>query len=243
MTVPPPLPPTQPCPGCSRQSYTAADGRCLYCHPPQAEGYRNVGGKPKATAWRYDPVQCECGAAFYYVRTMKKDGTTGKTMPLDPSPVDGGNIEVRDGFARVVKPEPGVQRYRSHFATCPLAAQFRKENAQAASVAAQQQADDHAPGEWKREARRVLEVVCRRQPTFTADDLWLAGLSEPPTPAALGPAMKSAQAAGWCEPTGELVPTQLERRHREVRVWRSCLYQPPVLDLAPDVPALDFSPE
>ena len=50
----------------------------------------------------------------------------GKRMPLDAEPVAGGNIEIKDGVAQYVKPEPGVRRYVSHFVTCPAAAQFRK---------------------------------------------------------------------------------------------------------------------
>jgi hypothetical protein len=50
----------------------------------------------------------------------------GKRMPLDAEPVPGGNLEIKDGVIRYVKPEPGVRRYVSHFVTCPAAAQFRK---------------------------------------------------------------------------------------------------------------------
>lgn len=41
----------------------------------------------------------------------------GKSIPLDPEPVPGGNVELRDGLACVVKPD-GAARYVSHFATC-----------------------------------------------------------------------------------------------------------------------------
>jgi hypothetical protein len=59
----------------------------------------------------------------------------GKNMPIDAAPVDDGNITVMTiGEGRRVahvhgKPadiEPGAARYKSHFVTCPQAAQHRK---------------------------------------------------------------------------------------------------------------------
>jgi hypothetical protein len=59
----------------------------------------------------------------------------GKRMPVDPEPVEGGNImltreqESSTGtpIAAYVTPDPGVMRHVSHFATCPNAAQHRKQ--------------------------------------------------------------------------------------------------------------------
>lgn len=70
-----------------------------------------------------------CGASIVWVVTA-----TGKRMPIDPQPVEGGNLELegnRGGHvARYVKPEQGGlfgrPRYVSHFASCPHAAQHRK---------------------------------------------------------------------------------------------------------------------
>lgn len=64
-----------------------------------------------------------CGAEILWSETM-----TGKKIPLDPEQVLGGNIvlEAEGALARIVKPEPGVKRYRSHFASCPQAEQHRR---------------------------------------------------------------------------------------------------------------------
>lgn len=60
-------------------------------------------------------------------------GTTasGKPIPLDPDPVENGNLAVRPGGqVRYMKlseqPEPGEWRAVSHFATCLDAALHRK---------------------------------------------------------------------------------------------------------------------
>ena len=53
------------------------------------------------------------------------------SSPLDAQPVSTGNFEVSDGIAYAVKAEnllPPEQRYTSHFATCPQAAQWRKKD-------------------------------------------------------------------------------------------------------------------
>lgn len=63
-----------------------------------------------------------CGAPVLWVRMM-----SGRAQPLDPEPVDGGNVElVEGGRVRVVKPELGVARYRSHFAGCAHAELHRR---------------------------------------------------------------------------------------------------------------------
>jgi len=49
----------------------------------------------------------------------------GKAMPIDPEPVAGGNVELVDGRANVVTPEPDVARYVSHFTTCYAADNWR----------------------------------------------------------------------------------------------------------------------
>ncbi len=72
-----------------------------------------------------------CGARIEWV----KSALTGKPMPLDAAAVDDGNIVLREGRA-VVFPlggheeagvvKSGVPRFRSHFSTCPDAADHRK---------------------------------------------------------------------------------------------------------------------
>ena len=65
-----------------------------------------------------------CDAPIEWAITVK-----GSRIPLDPGEDDGGNIIVDvDGIAHVVGPGDNgrVPRRRSHFATCPNAAQHRK---------------------------------------------------------------------------------------------------------------------
>jgi len=52
---------------------------------------------------------------------------SGKAIPLNPDPQPGGNLELKDGVARVVQPHPAVKLYTSHFANCPSANAHRKE--------------------------------------------------------------------------------------------------------------------
>lgn len=49
-------------------------------------------------------------------------------MPLDQEPCADGNIAVEGDVARVLKKgeEYDGPRYKSHFATCPAAAAFRR---------------------------------------------------------------------------------------------------------------------
>jgi len=56
-----------------------------------------------------------CGKPMKWADTEK-----GKKIPLDPDPVDNGNIELVNGIARVVgqSDNPADIRHISHFATC-----------------------------------------------------------------------------------------------------------------------------
>ena len=66
------------------------------------------------------PAECRsCKAPVYWAVT-----TAGNRMPVDVDQVPGGNVELvdrsaADPLARIVKPEPAVERYRSHFVSCP----------------------------------------------------------------------------------------------------------------------------
>jgi hypothetical protein len=76
-----------------------------------------------------------CGAAITWART-----TTGKRMPVDAHPVDGGNVLLHPPLTRGDEPtatvvgkrvQPSIfgddsPRYTSHFATCKFADQHRK---------------------------------------------------------------------------------------------------------------------
>jgi hypothetical protein len=63
-----------------------------------------------------------CRAPILWAKTL-----TGIPIPLDPEPVDGGNVELQNGVAHVVKPEPGVKRLVSHFTTCAHAKLWRRQ--------------------------------------------------------------------------------------------------------------------
>jgi hypothetical protein len=76
-----------------------------------------------------DISQCRsCGKDICWYRTS----ATGSFMPVDPVPVENGNVVIIDGFAHVIKGDlfepmlPAGPRYKSHFATCSAAAQHRK---------------------------------------------------------------------------------------------------------------------
>jgi hypothetical protein len=66
------------------------------------------------------PMCRTCSAPVMWATT-----TTGKAIPLNPEPRPGGNIDLRDGVAHVVKPD-GQARYTSHFSDCPQANGHRK---------------------------------------------------------------------------------------------------------------------
>jgi len=70
-----------------------------------------------------------CGKPIKWVVTQKN-----KRMPIDPQPVEGGNIELHNqgeylpplAVYHSLAPA-GVKLYVSHFATCPNAAKHRKK--------------------------------------------------------------------------------------------------------------------
>jgi hypothetical protein len=79
------------------------------------------------------PDKCRsCGAAIIW----EPSTASGKLMPLDAEPHPDGNIVLIPAGAMVLSKETaetgkriGSRRYRSHFATCPDAAQHRKPKA------------------------------------------------------------------------------------------------------------------
>ena len=64
-----------------------------------------------------------------------------KPMPVNPTPILNGNLDLVGDHALYVKPDPAVARYVSHWATCPNADQHRREKA-----AEKQKAKDEAGG-------------------------------------------------------------------------------------------------
>lgn len=66
-----------------------------------------------------------CGAEITWTRTG-----TDRAMPLDPHPHPDGNVLIEGGTCTVLGPlevelHRDQPRYRSHFATCPNAADHR----------------------------------------------------------------------------------------------------------------------
>jgi hypothetical protein len=64
-----------------------------------------------------------CGQAIEWHKTAE-----GKNIPIDPEPHEDGNLTF-DERMRVVYAAKGSKprMYKSHFATCPKAAEFRKK--------------------------------------------------------------------------------------------------------------------
>lgn len=74
-------------------------------------------------------VKCRsCGANVHWVRMIP----SGKAMPVDAEPHSKGTISLNHSRTEaIVLPrklrEPGGPLYRSHFATCPEANQWRRQ--------------------------------------------------------------------------------------------------------------------
>jgi hypothetical protein len=63
-----------------------------------------------------------CGKRILWAKTINDTPS-----PIDPEPVEGGNIDLgANGIAYVVPVEPSVKRHVSHFATCPGASKHRR---------------------------------------------------------------------------------------------------------------------
>ncbi len=86
--------------------------------------------------------------------------------------------------------------------------------------------EDHAPIGWADEAYRFLEAFLREHQTMHVDELWDAGLPEPPEMRALGPLFLRAARAGIMLRTEEFRPSVRSHLSPKV-VWRSCIYQGP----------------
>jgi hypothetical protein len=67
-----------------------------------------------------------CHASILWVKTA----ATGKAMPVDAAPSPEGNLILRDGIAyhesKIPEAERPIERYVSHFATCPNGPKHRK---------------------------------------------------------------------------------------------------------------------
>lgn len=87
-------------------------------------------------------------------------------------------------------------------------------------------ADFYADRQWKQAALDAIRYCAVAHPEgFTADHV-LARLNFMGAPnthnlAALGPVFQRARRAGVIEKTGELWPSTIPRRHRDLTVWRT----------------------
>ena len=85
-------------------------------------------------------------------------------------------------------------------------------------------AHEHANAAWKETAYAAILTCARRFAVFTADCVWeeLKGAT-PAThnPSALGPLFLIAARKGLIRKTGQVVPTTLPRRHRDLTEWAS----------------------
>jgi hypothetical protein len=76
--------------------------------------------------------------------------------------------------------------------------------------------------EWRAKATEIVEELALTRPTFTADDVWLAGLEKPAEGRALGGVMRAARAAGLIASTGRYVPSIIPTNHSKPQaVWSS----------------------
>ncbi len=103
----------------------------------------------------------------------------------------------------------------------------------AATEEAIERVERNSPEGWQVEAVAIIRDVASRFAQFTADDVWDAGLTVPPTPSALGPAFRAAQSAGYCTPTAMVQPSRYAQRHRALKVWESALVVAPQLQVSP----------
>lgn len=93
-----------------------------------SESYIRGAIKSKPAALKnYGVTSCKsCGAPIVWATT-----TGGAAIPLDPEPADDGNVlvDTETGKATVLGSQAGyepLERYKSHFATCPHAKRWRR---------------------------------------------------------------------------------------------------------------------
>ena len=86
--------------------------------------------------------------------------------------------------------------------------------------------DQHAPDDWKSEARVVVSVLAYERPSFTTDDVWDRMTNRPPEPRALGAVMVWARNKGFITATSEMRESERPEAHRNPkRVWQSNCYE------------------
>lgn len=83
---------------------------------------------------------------------------------------------------------------------------------------------EHAPIGWADEAYAFLESYLAEHAAMHVDDLWAAGMPEPPEMRALGPLVRRAARAGIMRKSGRSLPSV--RSHlSEKPLWLSNIYR------------------
>lgn len=78
------------------------------------------------------------------------------------------------------------------------------------------------PG-WRERALQALYAVACTRPEFTSEDLWDV-LDRPREPSAMGPILRRGITSGWCMWTGSVRPSSRPTQHRDVKIYRSLLF-------------------
>lgn len=84
----------------------------------------------------------------------------------------------------------------------------------------------NAEQDWLLLALGIVYNLCRRQDTFTTDQVWSVlqyrQIPGPHEPRALGAIMVKASRRGWCRATREFVASKRRECHgRDIRLWQS----------------------
>jgi hypothetical protein len=98
------------------------------------------------------------------------------------------------------------------------------ESAKAGRDKGMASAEQHSGEEWADYADQFIEDYARSHRTVFVDDLWDAGLVEPPSPRALGPRMLAASRRGLIRKTDRVRPSV--RSHLTGKpIWISLIYE------------------
>ena len=94
-----------------------------------------------------------CGAPIFWARHKH----SGNSLPVDYDPVDDGNVAVVPGqeitvvvyenHDKLVESEGHVPSYKSHFATCPNAPEWRKSKPSTSEIFRRPRPPSGLPGE------------------------------------------------------------------------------------------------
>jgi hypothetical protein len=84
--------------------------------------------------------------------------------------------------------------------------------------------EQNTADDWRSDALRAVEQVCRQKPDFICDDVWDVGLRSTHNDKALGPVLMTAKRLGYCVKSDRVRPSL--RSHLSGKpVWVSQLYR------------------